>query len=121
MRRNSRYTQWIEGFVRTVIQDADIECKELVIDDIEESKRIFLLIDGKEYTIRTWSYRPYRTDENNQTCAETVPYTLYKMVEDEHGSHGETIIDSESKVQKVLQAATVDLVAGKSIKDINRF
>lgn len=93
---NEAYTQWIEGFVRTVIQDADIECKELVIDDIEESKRIFLLIDGKEYTIRTWSYRPYRTDENNQTCAETVPYTLYKMVEDKHGSHGETIIDSES-------------------------
>ncbi len=58
---NEAYTQWIEGFVRTVIQDADIECKELVIDDIEESKRIFLLIDGKEYTIRTWSYRPYRT------------------------------------------------------------
>ena len=93
---NEAYTQWIEGFVRTVIQDADIECKELVIDDIEESKRIFLLIDGKEYTIRTCSYRPYRTDENNQTCAETVPYTLYKMVEDEHGSHGENIIDSES-------------------------
>ncbi len=32
----------------------------------------------------------------NSACAETVPYTLYKMVEDEHGSHGETIIDSES-------------------------
>nr|DAE65126.1 MAG TPA: hypothetical protein [Bacteriophage sp.] len=31
------------------------------------------------------------------------------------------VVQDYSKVQKVLQAATVDLVAGKSIKDINRF
>lgn len=31
------------------------------------------------------------------------------------------VVKDYSKVQKVLQAATVDLVAGKSIKDINRF
>lgn len=95
---NEAYTQWIEGFVRTVIQDADIECKELVIDDIEEGKRIFLLVDGKEYTIRTWSFIPAEEDEKGHVCAETVSYTLYKMVQDKTGSHGEEVYNGTCSI-----------------------
>lgn len=93
-----KYTQWIEGFVRTVIYNAGIGCKELVIDDIEESKRIFLLVDGKEYTIRTWSFIPAEEDEKGHVCAETVSYTLYKTVKDETGSHGEKIFDETCSI-----------------------
>lgn len=85
------YIQWICSFVRAVIYKAKLSCKEVVIDDIEWSKRLFLHIDGHEYTIRTWSFIPCENDEKGHTCGETVSYTLYKIVKDEKSSHGEEI------------------------------
>ena len=38
------YAQWIEDFVKTVINKANLDCKEVIIDDIEFSKYIFLII-----------------------------------------------------------------------------
>lgn len=91
------YIQWIENFVREVISKANLKCQEVVIEDIEWSKRIFLKIDGEDYTIRTWNFHVVEYDENNVPCAEIVDYTLYKMVYeyDENGEissgHGEEI------------------------------
>ena len=44
-----------------------------------------------KYDIRTWNFRPAKKDKKGQTCAEIVEYTLFKMVADEHGSHGEEV------------------------------
>lgn len=96
--KNEAYTQWIEGFVRNVIREANIDCSEVIITDIEESKRIFLLIDGKEYDIRTWSYLPLDQDKEGRTFSETVMYTLYRIIPDKDGSHGEDILDSECNI-----------------------
>ena len=52
---NSNYTQWIRGFVESVINQADLKCDEVVIDEIDD-KRMWLVIDGAEYTIRTWNF-----------------------------------------------------------------
>jgi hypothetical protein len=87
------YIQWVEGFVKAVLDKAEIQCNEVTIEDIEFSKRIFLTIDGEEYNIRTWSFHPTGTDSNGETCAENVVYTLYKMVDDNDGSHGEDIAE----------------------------
>ena len=73
-------------------------CSEVVITDIEESKRIFLLIDGKEYDIRTWSYKPLDKDKKGNVFSETVVYTLYKIIPDKDGSHGEDILDSRCNI-----------------------
>lgn len=96
--KDEAYTQWIEGFVRSVIHQANMVCSEVIITDIEESKRIFLLIDGKEYDIRTWSYKPLDEDKNGNVFSETVVYTLYKIIPDKDGSHGEDIIDGQCNI-----------------------
>ena len=85
------YTQWIEKFVTDVLNKGNVECKEVIIEDIEFSKRVFLVVDGEEYDIRTWNFHPVKKDENGQTCAEMVEYTLFKMVADKLGSHGEEV------------------------------
>ena len=87
------YIQWIEKFVVDVLKSAraKVKCKEVVIEDIEPSRNISLSIDGKEYVIRTWNYHPIGTDLNGNTCAEDVEYTLYEMVEDEDGAHGNEV------------------------------
>ena len=88
---NEDYVQWIEKFVMDVINESGLNCNKIVIDDIEPDKRIFLIVDSEEYDIRTWNFRPAKNDKNGQTCAEMVEYTLFKMVSDEHGSHGEEV------------------------------
>lgn len=85
------YIQWIEKFVADVLNKGNINCEEVVIDDIEFSKRVFLTVDGEEYDIRTWNFCPVKKDENGQTCAEMVEYTLFKIVVDKLGSHGEEV------------------------------
>lgn len=82
------YTQWIEKYVKDVLKHSGIKCGEVVIEDIEWSLRIFLTIDGEEYGIRTWTFGPVKWDKYGNTCAENVPYTLFKYVDDENGSHG---------------------------------
>ena len=94
------YTQWIEKYASDVLKHAKLKCKEVIIEDIEPSKRIFLLVDGSKYTIRTWNYRPIKFDKNDMVCAECVEATLYKMVFEEDGSgHGEVMDDSMIKIK----------------------
>lgn len=85
------YIQWIEDFVRRVLQSAKLSYEEVVIKDIEPSERIFLTIDEKEYTLRTWGFHPVEKDANGNTNAEMVEYTVYEMVADESGSHGKEV------------------------------
>jgi hypothetical protein len=94
----SSYVQWIEGFVRDVLKKAELQCNEVTIEDVEFSERIFLTIDGEEHTIRTWDFIETGTDANGETCAENVFYTLYKMVVDKDGSHGEEISNGSIEI-----------------------
>ena len=88
---NSNYTQWIIGFVESVIKKADIKCDEVVIDEVVD-KRMWLTIDGSEYAIRTWDFVPVRYDSQDRPCAERVDYTLFKDVSDGNGGgHGEEV------------------------------
>lgn len=85
------YIQWIENFVDCVLKLAKLSYEEVVIEDIEYSKRIYLTIDGKEYGLRTWNFHSVEKDENGNTCAEMVEYTLYEMVADKDGAHGKEV------------------------------
>ena len=35
------YTQWIEKFVTDVLNKCKVDCKEVIIENIEFSKRVF--------------------------------------------------------------------------------
>lgn len=76
---NSNYTQWITGFVESVINQADLKCDEVVIDEIDDD-RMWFTIDGSEYIIRTWNFEPVTYDLQGRPCAERVEYTLFKYV-----------------------------------------
>lgn len=86
---NSNYTQWITGFVESVINQADLKCNEIVIDEVDDD-RMWLIIDGAEYAIRTWNFEPVGYDSQGRPCTERVDYTLFKDVPDGNGgSHSE--------------------------------
>lgn len=95
---NENYIQWIEKFVADVLKAAKLSYEEVVIEDIEPSRNIYLTIDGKEYSLRTWNYHPVDTDSDGKPCAEMVEYTLYEMVADESGSHGKEVDNSMIKI-----------------------
>lgn len=95
------YIQWIDKFIIRVLKHAHIKCKEVVIEDIDPSKRIFIFVDGKEYTIRTWNYHIVEYDNNGVPCAERVEYTLFKMVEDSEGGHGEVVDERYTQIEWV--------------------
>ena len=93
---NSDYIKWISEFVKNVLSLSKITYNEVIIEDIEPSKRVFLNVDGQEYTIRTWRFYSIRMDFNGDTNGEAVEYTLYKIVDDKNGgSYGEEV-DSKS-------------------------
>ena len=93
------YIQWIEYFVCKVLEHADIRFENVVIDDIEFDKRIFIIVDGDEYDIRTWNFKPIAQDCYGKTCCENVSYTLLKMVEDSTGAHGEDVSEGNLEIQ----------------------
>lgn len=81
------YIQWIEEFVEAVLDETNLKYDVCEIDDIEYGKRIFLIIDGDEYDIRTWNFHTIDKDKDGKPCSENVTYTLFKMIDD----HGEEI------------------------------
>lgn len=94
------YIQWIEDFVSRVIKKAKLKCQEVVIEDIEWSKRVFLKIDGEDYDIRTWNFHPIKQDSNGKTCAEIVRYTLFKMIWNGDGTgHGEEVSEGHLEIE----------------------
>ena len=70
------YTQWIEGFVTNVLENANITATITTISKMY-NMRIYLFVDGREYMIHTKCF--YRTgrDENGITNSEDVKYILY--------------------------------------------
>lgn len=70
------YSQWINIFTQKVLRRGKIEGDVVEIYDIQEYKRIFIKVDGKEYVIRTWDYSPTFVDERNLICGADVRYTL---------------------------------------------
>ena len=93
------YTQWVEKFVSDVITHAALSPKQVIIEDFEFSRNIFLTIDNEEYSIRTWNFESIGIDKNRKTCAELVRYSLYKFIQDEDGSYGEEIYYGEEKIE----------------------
>lgn len=96
---DSSYIQWIEKFVQDVLDRAQISCNEVVIEDIEPSRNIFLTVDGEEYDIRTWEFQVVEKDTNGIPCAEMVRYSLFEMVKNEHDSHGEEVNYGTIKIE----------------------
>ena len=96
---DENYIQWIEKFVDTVLLLAEISYEEVIIKSVEQSKRIFLFVDGQDYIIRTWNFIPFNHDEDEKTNAETVVYTLYMSVEDKEGSYGEEIHSGNALIE----------------------
>ena len=70
--------QWIESFVEEVLDNAKIDCKQILIEKIEEEKHIFLDVDGEKYDIRLWAFLPIAADLNGMVCRENVQYMLYR-------------------------------------------
>ena len=94
------YIQWIEKFITQIIQNAKLSCKEVIIENVEDSKRIYLSVDGEEYSIRTWSFHPIEMNEKDLPCAEMVDYSFFKMVDNGDGSgHGEEICDGSLRIE----------------------
>lgn len=93
------YIQWIESFVERVLKLAKLSYEEAVIEDIEPNERIFLSVDGIEYTLRTWGFHPVEKDKSGNPCAEMVEYTLYEMVADAKGSHGKEVDNNMIKIE----------------------
>lgn len=94
------YIQWIENFVSRAIKKAKLKCQEVVIEDIEWSKRVILKIDGEDYDIRTWNFHPIKQDFNGKTCAELVRYTIFKTIWDGDGTgHGEEVSEGHLEIE----------------------
>lgn len=74
------YVQWVEAFVKKVLAASCVKCKDVLIYDIEPSRRVFLDVDGIEYIVRTWDFAVVKKDENKIPCGERVSYTLFKDV-----------------------------------------
>ncbi len=71
------YVKWIEEFVCKVIEHANINFDKVEIEYIEFDKRIFIKVDGVDYTIRTWNFHPIGTDFQGIPCCELVEYSLF--------------------------------------------
>ena len=96
---NRDYIKWIEQFVESVIKQSQISCREVIIMDIEFGINIWLSIDGEKYHIRTWDFEPVKIDKHYCTYAEMVDYTLFKVVKDDMGSHGEAICNGLLEIE----------------------
>lgn len=70
------YTQWIENFVKRVLDAANVVANEVRITEMNK-KRIYITCDEKEYMIRTVNFFPAGKDGNGITCSEDVEYVLY--------------------------------------------
>lgn len=75
------YAQWIEGFVRNVMIQADKE-EELYAEEVEitevVNKTIRLEADCGEFKICITNITPVERDENGLVCGEEVEYFLYE-------------------------------------------
>ena len=93
----SSYIQWIEPFVANVLKKSNVNYKEVIINDMEGCKRIFLIIDSIEYTIRIWDFIVTKVDSKNKPCIAMINYTLFKQVID--GNYSEEIFEGFEEIE----------------------
>lgn len=88
--------QWVQKLVCEVVNTAHFNCKEIIIEDFDID-HISLIIDGIDYIIRTWDIH---VNEDKKPCITTVHYTLFEMVNDEDGGHGEEVITGTTEIER---------------------
>ena len=74
----------VEFFAKYVAKCAGLDADKVVLRTYDLD-RVYLSYDGTEYTIRMWNI-------NN---AEVKDYTLFRMVSDGSGYHGEEVYRGE--------------------------
>ena len=119
---NNNYTQWITGFIESIINNVDLKCNEVIIDEVDD-RRMWLVIDGMDYTVRTWNFEPIAYDTEDRPCAERVDYTLFRDVPDENGGgHGEEVCHGVEIIRwdndEVINAMPNDEVLDEILEDI---
>lgn len=97
--------QWIESFVAQALENAGIECRQALIEEIEEEKRILLDADGEKYDIRIEAFLPIAADLNGMVCRENIRYTLYKKAADNHKGYGEEVDSDFIRIERGNSAA----------------
>ena len=66
---NSNYTQWITGFVESVINQADLKCDEVIIDELDAK-----LLKTTVSAIRVYSDKSIAIRlKNNQIIGRSEP------------------------------------------------
>ena len=97
--------QWIESFVEEVLDNAKIDCEQILIEKIEEEKHIFLDVDGEKYDIRLWAFLPIAADLNGMVCRENVQYMLYRKKNESDKGYTEQVDDDFIRIERGNRAA----------------
>ncbi|MFR7663851.1 MAG: hypothetical protein ACLUZ0_12690 [Coprococcus sp.] len=97
--------QWIESFVEEVLDNAKIDCEQILIEKIEEEKHIFLDVDGEKYDIRLWAFLPIAADLNGMVCRENVQYMLYRKKNESDKEYTEQVDDDFIRIERGNRAA----------------
>lgn len=96
---------WIESFVEEVLENAKVCCRQVMIEEIEEEKHIFLDADGEKYDIRLWAFLPIAADLNGMVCTENVQYMLYRKKSSADKEYAEQIDDDFIRIERGNRAA----------------
>ena len=83
------YVNWIKYFVCKVLEHVDIQPSNVVISCVSFSGLIYINVDSIEYRIIILNSEPVKYNYHGKSCCNNLSYELYKMVEDEIGSHAE--------------------------------
>lgn len=97
--------QWIESFVEKVLENAKLNCGQVLIEKIEKEKHIFLDADGAKYDIRLWAFLPIAADLNGMVCTENVQYMLYRKKNESDKEYTEQIDDDFIRIERGNRAA----------------
>ena len=76
--QDPNYRQWVGSFVQKVLRKGKIDVDTVEIYDVDGGKRIFIRMEGREYTIRLWECQPTMYDSSNKVCGENIRYALYE-------------------------------------------
>ena len=115
------YAQWIEGFVRNVMNKSGVEAKEVLIIDIHK-KTICLSVGGYDFRIFVKSVVPVARDERGMVCSEDVECYLYAHREDSYAPiMNDMICHVKQTVKwsndpKVIHEEVADYIANTSVE-----
>ena len=92
------YINWIEKFICKVLEHADIHFSNVIIDSISFNGIIYINVDNIQYYIMILNSKSIKYDDYSNSCYKNISYELYRMTEDEIGSHGECICDEHLEI-----------------------